>query len=98
MLAIGEGLDRRDRLTRNDMSIEREKCEEDGYIRDARVRFEEREEAQHSSNNEQRLASDAKSQPADIGSEMQPENSQEEFAEWVEDFYQEIPPETGVWC
>ena len=66
-------------------------------ISDARIWLEDGHQSQQACDNEERLILKSKRHHSNITDKMQPEYSNEEVPERVEDFDKEVPPQPDVW-
>lgn len=80
------------------MAIEREKRKVQRRVGYAGIWLEDRENSEQRSDDKQRLLSQPYSQAPNVCRQMEPENTEEEFPEGIEDFDEEIPPKPDIRC
>src|SRR5271163_18556 len=85
------------RLTWEDVFVQGEECEVQGYVGNGGIWLEDGQKTQQACYDEQRLLPKSNGQPTNVADKMQPKNAKKEFAEGVENFDEEVPPEANVW-
>lgn len=78
------------------MLVQRQKRKVERNVGDARIWFENSEQAKKSGDHEKRLGPQPNGQTTNVTCQMQPENAKEECSERIKDLYKEIPPQTDV--
>lgn len=81
---------------REQVAEQRQHAQEQARVRDGRIWLEDGEDAQQHAQRREGLRAHADRQPADVRGEMQPKDAEEELAERVKDFNEEVPPQPHV--
>ena len=80
------------------MLVQRQKRKVERNVGDARIWFENSEQAKKGGDHEKWLGPQPNGQTTNVTCQMQPENAKKECSERIKDLYKEIPPQTDVRC